>query len=281
MALDTQIQGLESTFASETPPGGGSRGSGARQHARTGATLLDERHSLCLGYLQSFPLLYFTLSPLRVRARQSEMVNITSVLLGLVLCALVAVLPLPIGAVILPDDEMLEQERLARDAEYLQDTMESMGEPVGQMEDTLESLNEGLEAICKDGKFPGPNVGGGYVPEANGCGPSGMQIPEQFGLYKCCNRHGRCGWCGVVWCGWAAWKSAISSSRRFPSRRVSPRLVSPRPLASPSLASRRLASHHCAPDLTACEHDSRPGKTFATPSVGRLTRIARKTSKSA
>merc|ERR1712217_138165 len=38
---------------------------------------------------------------------------------------------------------------------------------------------------------------------ANGCGPQGMQIPEEFGLYRCCNFHDVCfSTCGTThqWC---------------------------------------------------------------------------------
>ena len=35
---------------------------------------------------------------------------------------------------------------------------------------------------------------------ANGCGPEGMKIDEEFGLYRCCNRHDICFQsCGVTW----------------------------------------------------------------------------------
>jgi secretory phospholipase A2 len=35
---------------------------------------------------------------------------------------------------------------------------------------------------------------------ANGCGPEGMQIEEEFGLFRCCNRHDICFQsCGVTW----------------------------------------------------------------------------------
>merc|ERR1719384_320325 len=38
---------------------------------------------------------------------------------------------------------------------------------------------------------------------ANGCGPQGMQIPEEFGLFRCCNFHDVCfSTCGTThaWC---------------------------------------------------------------------------------
>lgn len=37
-----------------------------------------------------------------------------------------------------------------------------------------------------------------YRLRANGCGPEGLQVQEQFGLHKCCNGHDVCyGTCGV------------------------------------------------------------------------------------
>eukprot|EP00668_Euglena_longa_P029308 GGOE01036654.1.p1 GENE.GGOE01036654.1~~GGOE01036654.1.p1 ORF type:complete len:247 (-),score=59.75 GGOE01036654.1:195-863(-) len=38
-----------------------------------------------------------------------------------------------------------------------------------------------------------------YQLHANGCGPQGMQVKEQFGLHKCCNQHDVCfGVCGTT-----------------------------------------------------------------------------------
>eukprot|EP00939_MAST-03C_sp_MAST-3C-sp1_P001143 g1143.t1 len=45
---------------------------------------------------------------------------------------------------------------------------------------------------CAGGEVYAPKI---PVPDtivANGCGPQGMQIPEEFGLHVCCNRHDLC-----------------------------------------------------------------------------------------
>merc|ERR1711935_371228 len=51
---------------------------------------------------------------------------------------------------------------------------------------------------CLAGKFPGPTAKP-YIYTANGCGPQGMQVKENFGLHVCCNNHDLCyGVCGTT-----------------------------------------------------------------------------------
>lgn len=42
------------------------------------------------------------------------------------------------------------------------------------------------------GEVPAPTENPDYKFECNGCGPKGMQVNENFGLYKCCNGHDLC-----------------------------------------------------------------------------------------
>lgn len=46
--------------------------------------------------------------------------------------------------------------------------------------------------VCPDGQSPAPTANPDYKFECNGCGPKGMQVQENFGLYKCCNGHDLC-----------------------------------------------------------------------------------------
>eukprot|EP00933_Yihiella_yeosuensis_P066161 TRINITY_DN70266_c0_g1_i1.p1 TRINITY_DN70266_c0_g1~~TRINITY_DN70266_c0_g1_i1.p1 ORF type:complete len:327 (+),score=87.75 TRINITY_DN70266_c0_g1_i1:90-983(+) len=50
----------------------------------------------------------------------------------------------------------------------------------------------GQKQVCKSGKVPVPKLNMHTMFRANGCGPQGFQIPEDFGLYKCCNGHDVC-----------------------------------------------------------------------------------------
>lgn len=51
---------------------------------------------------------------------------------------------------------------------------------------------EDSSQICKAGFVPVPKMEELKLFTANGCGPQGMQIKEEFGLYKCCNGHDVC-----------------------------------------------------------------------------------------
>jgi secretory phospholipase A2 len=81
------------------------------------------------------------------------------------------------------------------------------GEAQIDMSDLLGGLGGGGGG---KGKKKGPLCGAGTVPVpkanqfsdanlyANGCGPTGMQVDEPFGLFKCCNGHDICyGICGA------------------------------------------------------------------------------------
>jgi len=75
----------------------------------------------------------------------------------------------------------------------------------GDMDFDLGSLLGGLgqksgnKGVCADNKIPAPTENPNYKIEANGCGPAGMQVPEEFGLFKCCNGHDLCfGVCGTT-----------------------------------------------------------------------------------
>lgn len=52
--------------------------------------------------------------------------------------------------------------------------------------------NEHLEPMCKEGQVAVPHLGHHKRLSANGCGPQGFQIKEEFGLHKCCNMHDLC-----------------------------------------------------------------------------------------
>jgi len=59
------------------------------------------------------------------------------------------------------------------------------------------------EPLCKAGTVPVPKLDHHKAMQANGCGPQGMQIPEEFGLFRCCNFHDICfATCGTThaWC---------------------------------------------------------------------------------
>ena len=113
----------------------------------------------------------------------------STALLGLVLCANLTILPFLTEA---SPGTNFDGDQLVRDASEIQDSVGDIGDAVGGMQQILDGLNEGMKGVCAAGKFLGPATDGLYVPEANGCGPSGIQVPEDFGLYRCCNRHGAC-----------------------------------------------------------------------------------------
>eukprot|EP00927_Polykrikos_kofoidii_P008867 TRINITY_DN13700_c0_g2_i1.p1 TRINITY_DN13700_c0_g2~~TRINITY_DN13700_c0_g2_i1.p1 ORF type:complete len:263 (-),score=44.08 TRINITY_DN13700_c0_g2_i1:32-769(-) len=45
---------------------------------------------------------------------------------------------------------------------------------------------------CPSSKLRASKMVSALRPEANGCGPQGMQVHEPFGLWRCCNRHDVC-----------------------------------------------------------------------------------------
>mmetsp|Transcript_12056 Transcript_12056/g.16380 ORF Transcript_12056/g.16380 Transcript_12056/m.16380 type:complete len:237 (+) Transcript_12056:106-816(+) len=52
--------------------------------------------------------------------------------------------------------------------------------------------------ICSANQIAAPTENSQYRLRANGCGPEGMQVFEDFGLHKCCNQHDICyGICGT------------------------------------------------------------------------------------
>jgi secretory phospholipase A2 len=60
---------------------------------------------------------------------------------------------------------------------------------------------KGKAAICPKGEVavPGDDQFTDAHLFANGCGPTGMQMSEPYGLYKCCNGHDICyGLCGTT-----------------------------------------------------------------------------------
>jgi secretory phospholipase A2 len=54
------------------------------------------------------------------------------------------------------------------------------------------TLEDSSQKICQAGFVPVPKMEELKLFTANGCGPQGMQIKEEFGLYKCCNGHDVC-----------------------------------------------------------------------------------------
>jgi len=54
--------------------------------------------------------------------------------------------------------------------------------------------DQGGDAVCDEGLFPAP-INPLHTSEAmvaNGCGPQGLQMPDEFGLEVCCNNHDVC-----------------------------------------------------------------------------------------
>lgn len=57
--------------------------------------------------------------------------------------------------------------------------------------------------LCEEGKVAVPKTDNHKAMTANGCGPQGMQMPEPYGLFRCCNFHDVCfSTCGTAfdWC---------------------------------------------------------------------------------
>jgi len=64
---------------------------------------------------------------------------------------------------------------------------------------------KGPPAVCPGKTFPAPKVALHLTDNlrANGCGPQGMQVDDEYGLSKCCNAHDICySFCGTPfdWC---------------------------------------------------------------------------------
>ena len=53
-------------------------------------------------------------------------------------------------------------------------------------------FSEEVDGPSAVGEVPAPTENEDYKFECNGCGPKGMQVSENFGLYKCCNGHDLC-----------------------------------------------------------------------------------------
>merc|ERR1719231_1311355 len=62
---------------------------------------------------------------------------------------------------------------------------------------------EPRRSTCPPGKRAAPKLGSHLSFGANGCGPAGLQVREDFGLHRCCNAHDVCfSVCGTSfdWC---------------------------------------------------------------------------------
>jgi len=72
----------------------------------------------------------------------------------------------------------------------------STGGNPGSMDESAMNKPSGADgSVCPEGQFAAPKLHtslarGAIV--ANGCGPQGMQVAEDFGLWRCCNRHDVC-----------------------------------------------------------------------------------------
>lgn len=62
----------------------------------------------------------------------------------------------------------------------------------GEIGRDLANGKTGQSKMCKDGNVPAPKMNQHTYFRANGCGPQGLQIKENFGLYRCCNAHDIC-----------------------------------------------------------------------------------------